>query len=151
MNRIIFVILTTLCLGACAPKHNDYSRFADVDPEGWAYGDTVRFRPADLDSVAPRRISVAVRHNNDYQFANLWIEVTWREGNRYWRDTVNMELADRFGRWTGTGIGPSVQNSVTVCRGLNISDSSDVEIRHVMRVDTLRGIEQIGITIDTPQ
>lgn len=150
MNKFLTIILTTLCLGACAPKHNDYSRFENIDTRGWAYGDTITIRPQGLDSVAPRQLSLAIRHNNRYEFRNLWLEVTYGDRRHMLRDTFNLDLADIYGRWHGKGLGPSYQYELTIAPRTNISDSSIVYIRHVMRVDTLKGIEQVGITVSAP-
>jgi len=62
-----------------------------------------------------------------------------------------MLLADRFGRWKGNGIGPSIQTQTIITSGIDISDSTQIHIRHIMRLDTLKGIEQIGITVYTPK
>lgn len=151
MNKLLTIILTILCLGACAPKHNDYSRFENIDSRGWAYGDTITISPLGLDSVAQRQLALAIRHNNRYEFRNLWLEVTYGNGSHMLRDTFNLDLADIYGRWHGKGLGPSYQYEITIAPRTNLSDSSRVYIRHVMRVDTLRGIEQIGITVTEPE
>lgn len=153
MGKLPYIITTALilCLGACVPKHNDYSHFVHIDQNGWAYGDTVDICPTALDSTNVRNLSVAIRHNNSYEFRNLWLEITYGpEGNRR-RDTINMDLADIYGRWHGKGIGPSYQYETMVATGVNIADSSHVYIRHIMRVDTLKGIEMIGITVASPE
>ncbi len=139
-----------MCLGACAPKHSDYSHFETLSDQGWAYGDTVTFTPAKIEHEGLRRLAVAVRHNNDYEYSNLWLEITLSDSLTVRRDTVNIILADRFGRWKGSGIGPSIQTQATVSPDMNITGESQVAVRHVMRVDTLRGIDQIGITVDNP-
>lgn len=115
---------------------------------GWAYGDTLVFAPEGLDSVALRTLSVALRHDNDYPYRNLWLEVTYGTPPLFYRDTVDIELADIYGRWHGKGLGPSYQTSTTIGKAVNLSDSSRVFIRHIMRVDTLHGIRQIGISIE---
>lgn len=62
-------------------------------------------------------------------------------------DTLNIELADVYGRWHGTGFGPSYQYETPVGVPLPLGDTSRISVRHIMRVDTLVGVEQIGITI----
>ena len=59
-------------------------------------------------------------------------------------DTVDIPLSDRYGRWLGKGIGSSFQTTDTVATLLHAS-GSEVRIRHMMRCDTLRGINQLGI------
>lgn len=147
--RIIFCLaVCLLALGGCSERHDSYSRFQPVSPSGWAYGDTITFIPEGLDSVSLRSVNVAVRHSNDYPYRNLWLEVTFGNPPRIYRDTVNIELADSYGRWHGNGLGPSYQISVPVARSVNLNDSSRVFIRHIMRVDTIPGITSVGLTVE---
>lgn len=141
------IVSILLCVGACAPRHNDYSRFESLPEAGWAYGDSIAFSPVGLDSVAQRSLSVALRHDNDYPYRNLWLEVTYGTPPAMQRDTVSIELADAYGRWHGNGLGPSYQMATDIAPAITLSDSSRISIRHIMRIDTLRGIRQIGIAI----
>lgn len=147
---IIGVAIMTMVCG-CTTTPGDYSGFVALDSDGWAYGDTVELIPTALDSVAPMKVTVSLRHNDRFPYRNLWLEVSYKErmqdSIRLRRDTVNIEMADTYGRWLGHGIGTSYQCSADVNCGVNIVAGSTVKIRHVMRVDTLRGIEQIGIAI----
>lgn len=134
---------------SCSDKHDDFGNFQPLAEKGWAYGDTVRFITADLDSAAtPKKLTIGVCHDNDYEFRNLIMEVTYRDdASRLHRDTVNMELADVYGAWLGNGLGPVYQAEATVNPAVNIPDSTTVTVRHVMRLDTLRGVRSIGIIV----
>lgn len=148
LASMIAAWLLTLSV-SCRPTAGDYSDFVALPAEGWAYGDTLELTPEALDSVRPKKITVALRHNDRFPYRNLWLEVSYRDGGEpgYRTDTVNIPMADTYGRWLGHGIGTSFQCSAEVAEGVNILPGSTVRIRHVMRVDTLRGIEQIGIAI----
>ena len=65
-------------------------------------------------------------------------------------DTVDVRLADTFGRWYGTGIGVSYQRIDTIYPSISIPVGAPVTVRHIMRVDTVTGIEQIGLIL-TPE
>lgn len=145
----ILVALTALVDTSCSDRHDDYGDFTPVPAEGWSYGDTVSFLAAGLDSVpAPRKLKVGVIHNNDYRYSNLYLEVTCRKDRRYWRDTVELKLADVYGAWLGRGIGPSYQVEATISPAIVIADSTRVSVRHIMRLDTVKGIERVGVIID---
>lgn len=142
-----------LALSACSDKHSSIGHFIPLDPEGWAYGDTVSFKVEGLDSLPPqqtRRLKIGVKHDNDYAYRNLILEVTYSDGHRTHRDTVDMPLADKYGAWHGSGIGPFYQAETVVSQNAPIPDSSTVTVRHIMRLDTVAGIQQIGIIIDKP-
>ncbi|MCM1349370.1 MAG: gliding motility lipoprotein GldH [Firmicutes bacterium] len=149
---IIACALTGI-MESCSDKHDDFGDFNPLPAAGWAYGDTVSFNVHGLRNLPPagrRSLKIGVRHHNDYAYRNLIMEVTYTDGMRLVRDTVNMELADVYGAWLGSGVGPVYQKEATVNTSAAIPDSSTVSVRHVMRVDTLPGIEQIGIIIEKP-
>ena len=150
LRLIIFagVVMAVLAIG-CRGVSSDYSEFRELPERGWAYGDTVSIADRTADSLpGEREMTVAVVHSNTYPYSNLWLELTYADAaGRQYRDTVEMTLADDYGHWLGNGIGERYQSERTVRAGVNLPQRSDVKIRHVMRVDTLRGIEKIGLTI----
>ena len=149
MNKAAKILSgVAVCLCACAPKHADYSRVEQLGDNMWLYERPVSFAAEASDSVTNGSLTVAVRHNDTYPFRNLWLEISRRDtqGKRY-TDTVNMQLADVYGHWLGKGIGGRYQSEITVAENFNFSDSANVTVRHIMRVDTLAGITDIGVTI----
>ena len=142
----VLSILFALCLGACVPGHNDYSEYADITSSGWAYSHPLTFIPTVADSTCSGTLILSVRHGNAYPYRNLWIEISHPGTDGMVRhDTVNIELADIYGRWYGSGLGTSFQYSDTVSREFRIFRDSGLKIRHIMRADTLPAIEQVGI------
>lgn len=144
--KLINIICLTLCLGACSPKHNDYSEFKTLDLEGWAYGDTLTYNVEHQDSIVEGNLFLALRHSNDYLYQNLWLEVQFTDADKLrYTDTLNIILADVYGRWNGKGIGVSYQKQVLLKRNLRHANGCPVTVRHIMRTDTLREIELVGI------
>lgn len=129
--------------------------FASVPVDGWAYGETFEFVPtpgfADSDGTA--RIAVAVRHTDSYLYSNLWLELaTPVAGTDSMRlDTLNIRLADNFGKWYGRGSGVSFVLSDTLPGRFVYDEEHPARLRHIMRVDTLHDIEQIGVVYFEPQ
>lgn len=143
----IFTALLTLCLGACAPGQNDFCEFRQLPEKGWAYGDTLCFTPLFADSTLSAMPVIALRHNNAYPYSNLWLELTrtGADSTSVICDTVNVRLADIYGRWEGHGFGASYQFTDTLSTVAPVSNRQTITVRHIMRVDTLHDIEQIGI------
>lgn len=147
-TSIILALWIGILLSACSDTHPDFSRFTALPRRGWAYGDTIAITPEQLDSVNPKQLMVAVTHSEDYPYRNLWLELRYDDASgRQHVDSVNIEMADIYGRWLGNGIGAMYQREVPVASNVNPKAGSSVRIRHVMRVDTLRGLQHIGITL----
>lgn len=156
MRSLLFYIassLVILFLTACEGGRRDYSRWANISPEGWIYADTVSLLPADTslhdnDSLVNAALKVALRYSNAYLYSNIWLELTYHTDNhRLVRDTLDIRLADVYGRWLGSGFGASYQREVTVSPAAVVDITRPVALRHIMRVDTLQGIEQVGIEV----
>lgn len=150
MNRraVIFVILLTVVLAACRLRHNDYSDFRTFDDAEWPYTDTVVFTPELTDSVVETPLILCVRHTNAYPYSNLWLELEYPTGDSTRRaDTIQLVLADDFGRWYGSGSGVSYQYTDTLSRSFRAFRNKPLKLRNIMRRDTLPGIEQVGLFI----
>lgn len=143
----ILTMLLSFCLGACAPGQNDFCEFRQLPSEGWAYGDTLCFTPSFADSATIAIPVIALRHNNAYPYSNLWLELSRVSSDSMTiaRDTINVRLADIYGRWQGHGFGASYQFADTLLDVKPIHSGETITVRHIMRVDTIRDIEQMGI------
>lgn len=124
----------------------DFETFAD---QKWAYGDTLRFSDiadSTVRSLSSRSLTLALRHTNDYPYRNIWIEAVYCTSDSLAHtDTLSIELCDSYGRWLGKGIGDLFQQEATIAPDLTLLPGSEISLRHIMRVDTLRGIERIGL------
>ena len=148
--RLQVALIAVIVMSACSDRPQ-YSAFQRLEPDGWAYGDTVLVSFPTSDSIMTGTLCVALRHNSDYRFANLWLEITMPvPDGGVCRDTVNVPMADKFGRWYGGGFGTSFQLSDTVTRHLTIDPRRPLAVRHIMRLDTLTDIELIGLTFSNP-
>ncbi|MDE6491083.1 MAG: gliding motility lipoprotein GldH [Muribaculaceae bacterium] len=146
-KSVVACVVALWCLAACVPGRNDYSGFEHIPQAGWAYSAPVEFVAQPADSAVSGALTIAVRHSNSYPYSNLWLEVsTYRGDKQVGRDTVNMRLADIYGRWLGHGLGTSYQITDTLPRIVDLCRGDRIVMRHVMRVDTLPGIEQVGVS-----
>ena len=135
-----------MMLYSCDRYADDFSDFRSIPPEGWGYYNRLIFDIVPEDSIVTGTLDLVVRHDNDYPFSNLYVEVsTVTPGAPVRRDTVSVELADTYGNWLGSGLGTSFQKSVRLADRFTVTDSARVSVRHVMRVDPVLHIEQIGL------
>lgn len=148
-RTLIAILLPMALIVGCSHSGGRFSSFTRVPERGWAYGDTISIVATDLDSLQTGRIFVGLHHDNNFLYSNLWLEVSYRDAyGRAHTDTVNIPMADNYGRWLGHGLGTGYQCEIALPDTVTISDSCRISVRHIMRVDTIRGIDQIGITVD---
>ena len=57
-------------------------------------------------------------------------------------------MADNYGRWHGDGIGSSFQYALPVSKKITLYRGKPIKITHIMRVDKLPEIEQVGLLFD---
>lgn len=141
-------LLAAGVLTACSGTDGYYGDFRNISPDGWDYNDKITFIPELTDSVFDGSLAVAVRHTNDYLYSNIYIEVAVKDSIGQRRDTFNIALADEFGRWYGRGIGTDYQLSDTVYPSIRLHSPAMISVRHIMRSDKIKDIQQIGIALD---
>lgn len=144
---VYICMVSMLALMACT--HGEHSGYASVSPHGWLYGDTLSAMEGIPDSthIVHGDIAVALRHSNGYQYSNIWLSLTYATPDSIVTDTIGITLADNFGNWLGQGMGVSYQLVDTVRKDVDIDICKPVKITHIMRTDTLSGIEQAGVVI----
>lgn len=64
-------------------------------------------------------------------------------------DTVNCELADEFGRWSGSGWGSLYQHEIKLKGNVKYGRSGKkiITVQQAMRDDMVQGVADIGIRI----
>lgn len=141
--------LLTACREPAPPGEG--ADFRSIPPEGWAYGSEFEFAPTPqpADSRGTGRIAVAVRHTNGYRYSNLWLELATPvpDTDSMRIDTINVPLADIYGKWHGRGVGVSFVTVDTLAATYAYDLDRPARLRHIMRVDTLHDIEQIGLIL----
>ncbi|MDE6497815.1 MAG: gliding motility lipoprotein GldH [Muribaculaceae bacterium] len=149
MRTLLLSIAAALaCLLMAGCRGDDHGRvvfsaFRSIEPAGWRFTDTLRIPLHEMTDTAAVRgdVAVTVRHSVEYPYSNLWLEVILPA------DTVaaSIELADVFGSWHGHGMGLTYELTDTILRDVTLSPADTLLLHHLMRVDTVSGLEQLGI------
>lgn len=138
-----------VCLGACSPKHSSYSEFSDVPEAGWTHNSPLYFTPQYGDSLGYYDIAVAIRHDQAYAYRNLSITADFIGDNyRLKRRIINIELADKYGTWKGSGFGALYQFKQVVLTHVPANSVHRVVLWQTMsNRDTVRNINDVGVII----
>lgn len=146
MNKYI-LLLTVLLVVACK-QQGTFEGFYSIKQENWCIQDTALFK-VDIPETGRYGIDVCVRHNTNYEFANLWCFVYATDSVKMvLGDTINMKLAEPDGRWCGSGYSlklvehPLKQKIVTLEKG-----AYTFKVGQGMRVRCVKGIADVGIRV----
>lgn len=147
-------IVAGTLLWQCSLQSNERSQFFQIPEDGWRYGETFSFTPLDSAGTSTADVLVAVRNTNAYEFSSIWVELSYHLPQEYAlledtieTDTFKIILSDNYGRWHGKGVGVGFQLADTVLKQAKIDLTKPIRLRHIMRADTLQGIEQMGIIV----
>lgn len=126
----------------------------NLDPQEWNHSEVIVFEHHFADTVSLYDMFINVRNTTDYQYSNLFLffQATFPDGTAY-RDTIEVELADRHGKWKGRGFGNLKSNSFHFRREVWFPQEGDYlfTIQHAMRHEYLSGISDIGLRIERIQ
>ncbi|MDO4763485.1 MAG: gliding motility lipoprotein GldH [Flavobacteriaceae bacterium] len=105
------------------------------------------------DAQNPKNIIFVVRNNNEYPYSNLFLIASLKNAKNevLKTDTLQYVLAKPNGEWLGKGWG-SVKEILLQYKTnyqFPFQGKYHLEVKHGMRRDTLRGIEDIGIKIES--
>ncbi len=145
---MLFLVLTLLtsCFGGSEEVY-----MTSVDGS-WNKKDTKKIEFEIKDFQTPKNIIFVVRNNNEYPYNNLFLISTIKgDKNKVLKiDTVNYILAKPNGEWLGSGFGATKEILFQYKVGYQFPANGKyhIEIKHGMRMNTLPGIEDLGIKLE---
>ncbi|MDY3536876.1 gliding motility lipoprotein GldH [Riemerella anatipestifer] len=121
----------------------------------WHKNTSQKFEFEIKDAQNPKNIIFVIRNNNDYPFSNLYLISKMSKGNKVLGqiDTLNYVLAMPTGEWIGSGFGSTKETLFQYKVNYKFPENGvyNIELKQAMRKDTLKGIEDIGVTIQSPK
>jgi gliding motility-associated lipoprotein GldH len=141
---LLFILLT-----AC-DSNTMYHSFLHLPKEGWKKSDTLTFKAPITDSLATFRVSVEVRNRDNYPYSNLYLFISHntQDSTAFVTDTVKYTLADKTGKWLGTGLGDLFQSACSYTFvAPRRSGNLIFKVAHGMSDNNLVGINDIGLEI----
>lgn len=105
------------------------------------------------DAQNPKNIIFVVRNNNEYPYSNIRLFVNFSDSKTKKKitDTLNYNLALPNGEWLGKGFGDTKEILFQYKVNYKFPANGDysIGITQAMRTDKLKGIEDIGVKIET--
>ncbi len=149
---LTFSLAVGLILASCNGKEA-YYQFDDVAKATWSKTDTLNY-VVDTASIVPGvayNIDVETVNNAKFPYQNLWLFVRSNVAGAkdFQQDTLQIKLADPFGKWLGSGFGSYYQVSSPFKMKVVFSQKRNYKFQIIqgMRDEPLVGIEKVGLKI----
>jgi gliding motility-associated lipoprotein GldH len=117
----------------------------------WSKNDTLVFNFDIKNAKSKKNINFVVRNNDNYPFNNLYLFIKLEQGKKLISiDTLNYRLADKTGKWLGSGMGSVKEIYFQYKKDFTFPKDTSYRLSVIqgMRKDTLAGIEDFGVNIE---
>jgi len=149
--RLLIKILVVVGLFCSCGNNSFYNENHTFGDSHWNLKDTIRFSVKMSDVNPAYNIYLTVRNTSKYESMNMWVYVDCISPKGIVvRDTINCFLADKRGYWLGRSVGELYATKHYLKRNILFEENGNYEfsIIHAMRTDDLKGINDIGISIE---
>lgn len=151
MHKILAVFYVLVMFTGCSTSSEN------VDMKNlngnWKKNAEQKFNFKVNDAQDPKNIIFVVRNNNDYPYSNIRFIVNFSDlkTNKKSIDTLNYILAKPNGEWIGKGFGDTKETLFQYKLDYKFPQNGNYSIGviHAMRTDNLKGIEDVGVKIET--
>lgn len=122
-----------------------------IDDAEWHMDEVFTSQFVVTDTLTPYDFFLNVRNGGNYPYANLHVFVTTMYPNgKKAIDTVNCPLADKQGRWLGSGLGDVLDSRILYRynKPFPMSGKYTITLQHAMRDTLLPAILNMGLSIE---
>lgn len=154
MKKVIGCLLVGALLYGC-DSTRVFEEFSEV-PSGWAIADTITFQVELEPAEVPFQFTSQFRTDISYPYSNLYyyFQLTDQSDSLVYSELQEVALFDaKTGEPTGSGLGDLYHVEDVVLTGYQPTRRSKLQVSLIqyMRLDTLRGIDRIGIRVNTQE
>jgi gliding motility-associated lipoprotein GldH len=151
MKPVLQGIMFLMVLVAC-DANRVFEEYKPVAANGWDKDSIAQFDVEVSDTVKKYNLYINIRNKGNYPYSNIWlfVDITAPDG-KLLTDTVEYILAERSGKWRGSGIGDLFDNQFIYRRSVLFERSGTYRfmIKQGMRAQKLEGIHDIGLRVET--
>lgn len=153
-KRIYLVVFFAfLAIVSCDPNRV-YEEYVEIPLHVWDVDNKPVFRPYISDTVASHNIYIDIRNGSGYSYRNLYIFISTTSPTGQWVcDTIDCILADKRGKWYGSGWGDIYELRLPYKQNIRfpVPGYYSFEYEQAMRTEHLKGVYDIGLRIEKVQ
>lgn len=146
----IFGVLVMLLFSAC-DSNRVFEENIKIADNKWAAAKPVILQMNITDTVLPHNVYINIRNASHYPFSNifLFMNTTFPDG-KLDRDTLEIMLAGKDGKWLGEGLGDIWDNRILFKKNVSFPLKGEYrfELTQAMRLDPLPGIMDVGMRVE---
>lgn len=148
--KLSIATLTVLLCLSCTDATIAH-QYETIPKDGWNRDNILNF-DVEVDSTELySNIDIELSYNNNYPYSNLHLFVSAIDStaNKIFSDTINITLADEYGKWLGDGWGSSYQQVEEYKKGYSFPSPGNykIKIQQGMRDNPIVGIEKVGVRL----
>ena len=139
-------------------KINLYEKVTAIPGHKWKSSYRPQFRFTITDTTAPYQLFVILRHNEKYNYNNIWLNLyTKVPGDaRPTKATYELRLATNEKGWLGTGMDDIYEHRIALTptsENFYFRKAGEYifTIEHIMREDPLENIMNVGLRVERKQ
>ena len=152
-NKIAKYGIATLMVLLCysCTQSTISHQYHSISKEGWKRESVLDYEVL-IDSLNKEcNIDIELSYNNNYAYRNIYLFVSGVDSteNQIFSDTLNVTLADEYGKWLGNGWGTSYQQRVEYKPSYRFpaSGAYKISVKQGMRDNPIVGIERVGVRV----
>ena len=122
-----------------------------IDKGMWDSENTFKFQATVPDTIHGYNVYLNLRNAGTYPYSNIFLFINTRfPSGSIDRDTVEIMLATKEGKWLGKGLGDIWDNQILFKRNVTFPEKGEYtfEISQAMRLNPLPGIMDAGMRIE---
>ena len=150
--RLFLILFTMISAGLVSCEQGVvYNEYRSIEGSNWHRDSVFQYEVVVDDSLSLYNLFINIRNNTEYPYSNIYLFVTTEFPNGHQTtDTIECILADKNGRWLGSGSGSFRDNKIMLQQGLRfpLSGNYNIFLEQAMRMEILPGIEDIGFSIE---
>ena len=151
-SALFFLALIIIVGLSSCDKNRVFDEYKAIPDYSWNKDNPVVFNFYMEDTTSLHDFYINLRHGGQYQFSNLFLFVTTTlPDGKMARDTVELILADKDGRWRGKGLGDIWTHSFPFYERFRFPEKGEYKITltQAMRVDNLPSVMDVGLRVET--
>lgn len=150
MKAKLFVILISLIGLSSCNQNALVDTFHELPETGWSYTEVISDSFEVSNPEFFHQLFVNLRISGEYEFANIYLKLSiTAPDSSVKEETVTINLADKTGKWLGSGIGDIITYQEPILGKQNLKNAGiyKVKMEQFMRLENLPHVVSAGIMV----